>query len=164
MTILYVILSLRVSFLFPLPVYYILQSVISYLMNLHIYGSLAILTIMPAASHGFLSIRSRYFWLTALWCMWHTDQFVRDSTDRLECYKFSLFCSLWFIKGNREWSAISFKLGCTITGRAELKGYRISCCLNVAFSWLGVYLVAVDVWLISRAPIQLFYSMSRCYF
>lgn len=117
MTILYVILSLRVSFLFPLPVYYILQSVISYLMNLHIYSSLAILTIMPAASQGFLSIRSRYFWLTALWCMWHKDQFVRDSTDRLECCKFSLFCSLWFIKGNREWSAISFKLGCTITGR-----------------------------------------------
>lgn len=112
---------LRVSpllLLVTLAVYCILQSIISCLRCLQICNSLAIFM-----SHDCCSLwrplpwDPSCFWLSELQRRWHRHQTVKQSTDRLECCKFSPLCFLWFTKGNGEWATISSKLGCTTLGR-----------------------------------------------
>lgn len=101
------------------------------------------------------------FWLSELQRRWPRDQNLRQSTDGLECCKFSLLCSFWFMKGSGD-EVISSKWCCTTLGRGrgrgegEWKNATAIASFECGFSWLRVHLAAIDLWLISRAPIELF--------
>lgn len=109
--------------------------------------------LLPMASQAW---NPSSFWLSELHRRWPRDQNIRQSIDRLACCILSLLCSLWFIKGSwfpPNHAVPHWKGG---SARESENATAMPTVLNVVFSWLCVHLAAVDLWLISKAPIQLF--------
>lgn len=100
---------------------------------------------MPTSSHGLpLAWDPSHFWLSEFWIRHHRDQSLRQART-LQSWS---LCSLHIVEGN--WSLV-YRTPLTLLGKGDYKYHKI------IQQMIGIYLVAVDLWPLSRASIKLYY-------